>query len=326
MKAVMNFILHLYDSAVRKKKRDWEIVFYCIMVSALFWFLNAMGKSYHHKLEIPVAYDYDKKSCIPLASLPEFVEIKAEGKGWDLLRATLSRNPSRLEVVIPRPLSTLKLVPKSWEPEIRAMMPYIKLEQILTDSIFCRFDPIESREITLIPDLKDFSLKSGYRITSPIKITPSMVRFTGAASLVRGLPPQLPVKISGSNVQESFDQNLTLDFQEEYPQSELLRYGPETINVHFSVRSALEDEREVTVQVINAAQYPSLFLKEEKVMVSYLVSIPDRDKVQASGFKLVADMASFNPADSTISLRLENWPPLVSDAQAGSRKIRVYGR
>jgi hypothetical protein len=326
MKAVLNFLRHFYDSALRKEKRDWEVVFYCILVSALFWILNAMGKSYHHTLEIPVKYKYDSRSCVPLASLPEFVEIKAEGRGWELLRASLSRNPSSLEVAIPRPLSTLQLIPQSWEPEIRAMIPYIKLEQILTDSIFCRFDPIESRDIRLFADLQDFHLKSGYRITSPIKITPSTVRFTGAASLVRALPPQLPVKISGNDAQESIDQNFNLDFQEEFPQSELLRYQTETVNIHFNIRSALEDEREIPVQIVNSNLQPALFLKEEKVLVSYLVSIPDREKVLASDFRLVADMSSFNPADSTISLKLEKWSPLISDAKPGSRKIRVYGR
>ena len=46
--------------------------------------------------------------------------------------------------------------------------------------------------------------------------------------------------------------------------NELLKYGPETVNVHFSVRSALEDEIQIQVQVINQDKYPSLMLKENK--------------------------------------------------------------
>jgi hypothetical protein len=110
--------------------------------------------------------------------------------------------------------------------ELREMMPSVKLDSILEDSIFCRFDPIESRDIPLFADLKDFTVKNGYRISSPVKITPRSVRFTGAASLIRNLPPQLPVRISGSDVSESFDQNLSLNFQEDYPKSDLLTSLP----------------------------------------------------------------------------------------------------
>lgn len=326
MMAVVQFFRYLFQSVRKKGKGDWEVVFYCVLVSALFWFLNAMGKVYHHTLSIPVEYRFDSSSCIAVSSLPEHVEVHAEGRGWNMLRAIWVRNPSVLPIPVEKPLSTLTILSGSWQPELRAMLPYLKLQEIISDSIPCRFDPIESREIALMADLKDFKIKNGYRIASPVKITPPTVKFTGAASLIRSLPPQLPVPITGSNVQESFDQNISLDFKGEYSRSELLDYGPESVNIHFNVRSSLEDEREVPVRLQNADRHPALYLKEEKVLVNYLVSIPDRDKIQLSEFRLIADMLSFNPADSTLELRLEKWPALVSDARPAMKKIRVYGR
>jgi hypothetical protein len=326
MNSLLRFFRHFYQSALRKDKRDWEIIGYCVLVSSLFWFLNAMGKVYHHSLKVPVEYRYNQRLYVPVASLPDYVEVKAEGRGWDLIRAIWDKNPSRLTVPIARPLQTLKLIPQEWQPKLREMMPSVKLEAVLTDSIYCRFDPIESRDIVLIADLKDFSVKSGYRISSPVKITPSSIRFTGAASLIRNLPPQLPIRISGKNVQESFDQNIGLDFQEEYPKNDLLQYSPDNVNVHFSVRSALEDELEIPIRIENGEKQPGLFLKEDRVRVHYLVAIPDREKIKAEGFMVVADMASFNPADSTVELLVKKQPAQVSDAQPSSRKIRVYGR
>jgi len=326
MKAVLQFFHYFYQSVRKKGKGDWEVIFYCILVSGLFWFLNAMGKVYHHTLSIPVEYRYDQNSCIPVSNLPDHVKVQTEGRGWNMLRAIWARTPSVLQISVEKPLSTLAIVSGSWQPELRAMLPYLKLEQVITDSIPCRFDPIESREVTLIADLKDFNLKPGYRIASPVKITPGTVKFTGAASLIRSLPPQLTVPVSGNNVQESFDQNISLEFQGDYSRSELLNYGPESVNIHFNVRSALEDEREVPIRLLNADRQPGLYLKEEKVTVNYLVSIPDREKIQLSEFRLVADMLSFNPADSTLELSLEKWPAIVSDANPAMKKIRVYGR
>jgi hypothetical protein len=326
MNALLLFFRHFYQSALRKEKRDWEIISYCVMVSSLFWFLNAMGKVYHHNIKVPVRYQFNQKLYVPIASLPEFVEIKAEGRGWDLVRAIWMRNPSVLNVSVSNPLQTLNLYPGDWQGKMREMMPSVKLVNVLTDSIFCRFDPIESREIKLIADLKDFTVKNGYRISSPVKITPSSIRFTGAASLIRSLPPQLPLSISGKDVQDSFDQNISLDFQDEYPKNELLQYGPEMVNVHFSIRSALEDEIEIPIEIDHAEKQPGLYLKENRQRVHYLVSIPDRQKVRAGDFRLAADMATFNPADSTVELVVSKHPPIISDPQPESKKIRVYGR
>ena len=325
MKAILRFLRHFYQSALRKEKRDWEVIGYCVLVSGLFWFLNAMGKVYHHELKIPVEYRYNQSIYVPVTSMPEYVEVRAEGRGWDLVRAMWARSTSSLLVPVKKPLQTFNLLPAEWQPALREMLPSVRLEAVLTDSIYCRFDPIESREIPLIADLKDFSVKAGYRISGPVKITPSSIRFTGAASMVRNLPPQLPVSISGNNVQESYDQNLSLDFQDEYPQNGLLRYEPDKVNVHFSVRSALEDEMEVQVQLENAASRPGLFLKEDRIRIHYLVAIPDRQKVQPSGFRVTADLGTFNPADSTVELRIRKHPAIVSDAHPTHGKIRVYG-
>jgi hypothetical protein len=108
MNALLQFVKHFYRSALRKERRDWEIICYCILVSSLFWFLNAMGKMYQHTLKVPVEYRYNQKMFVPVASLPDFVEVKAEGRGWDMLRAIWAKNPSQLEVTITDPLKTLR--------------------------------------------------------------------------------------------------------------------------------------------------------------------------------------------------------------------------
>jgi YbbR domain-containing protein len=324
MNAVLQFIRHFFESALRKEKRDWEVIFYCILVSGLFWILNAMGKIYHHTVQVPVEYHYDRNQFVPVASMPEFVEVRTEGRGWNMLRAIWARNPSVLTIDIPKPLSTLNIFPEKWAGSIKAMMPSVKVEAILTDSIFCRFDPIESREIPLFADLSDFQLKTGYRIIGQIKITPSTIRFNGAASLIRSLPAQLPVRISGNDVQENFDQNIGLTLPGEFSQNELLHHSPEAVNVHFSVKSNLEDELEIPVQILNQNLHPNLFLKEEKVVINYLVAIPDRAKIKPGDFNLCADFAKFNPGDSTVDLELQKWPERVSDAHPLQTKIRVY--
>jgi hypothetical protein len=164
----------------------------------------------------------------------------------------------------------------------------------------------------------------GYQISSPIRLTPRFVEFRGAASLIRNLPAMLPVKVDARNISESFDQNVGLDFSEEYPKNQLLNYDLDKVNVQFTVRPSLEESLDIPIEMVNARS--GLGLKETKATVTFLVSDSEKPELRLNAFRVVADMATFNPADSTVEVRLEKYPETVSDVQVGIKKTRVYVR
>jgi hypothetical protein len=136
----------------------------------------------------------------------------------------------------------------------------------------------------------------------------------------------LPLKVDARNVNDSFDKNIPLDFSEEYPKNQLLNYDLEQINVQFKVRPSLEEEIEVPLQVKNPQAQPGLHLKERKVVLTFLVSEKEKSGLKLSDFRVVADMETFNPADSTVEVRLESQPKAVSDVQVAIKKTRAYVR
>lgn len=326
MNPVLGFLQHFYHSALRKSKQEWKIVLYCIGIAALFWFLNAMGKVYHHTLEIPVQYEYARSRYLAIASLPNTWKVQVEGRGWDLARAIWDWEQAPLRVRISKPLETQFLLPQAWTRKTRDLLPEVKVEAITEDTLFCRFDRIEKKLVGLYVDLQEIRLRPGYQIASPIQLTPRFIEFRGAASLIRNLPSMLPVKIDARNINESFDQNVALDFSAEYPRNALLNYELDAVNVQFSVRPSLEDEMEIAIETLHPELRPGLVLKERKVLITFLVSDKEKKNIRPSDFRIVADMESFNPADSTVEVRLESKPKSVSDVQLGISKTRVYAR
>jgi hypothetical protein len=326
MRYLLKAIQHFFLSVVRKNKHDWEIILYCVGTAALFWFLNAMGKVYRYPVSVPVQFQFDQKKVLAVSSLPNSLEVIAEGKGWNLLRQMWAPDPGELLVKIDNPLEKRYLIPQKWQQSIREIMPSVKVESVVSDTIFCRFDKLETRQVGLYADLKDIRLRPGYQITSHVEISPRFIEFKGAASLVRNLPPMLPLKIDARNVRDAFDKNIPLDFSEEYPRNSLLNYEQEFVNVRFSVRPSLEEEMEIMLETSGADAYPGLYLKERKVLVTFLVSEGEKKKIKPEDFQAVADFNSFNPADSTIEVVLRKRPESVSDVQLSISKTRVYGR
>jgi hypothetical protein len=326
MNQLVGFLQHFYHSALRKSKHEWEIILYCVGTAALFWILNAMGKVYHHTLSVPIEYRYPANLYIPLESLPSSLDVKVEGKGWDLTRAIWKWKKESIVVNFDKPLETRYLLPTHWLNRAQEILPEVKVESVNSDTIFCRFDHIETKLVGLYVDLQNIQLKPGFRISSPIRLTPRLLEFKGAATLIRNLPQSLPVKIDARKVNNSFDQNVALDFSEEYPKNQLLTYDHDMVNVQFSVRPFLEEELDVPLLVEGSSIYPTLFLKEKKVAVTFLVSDQEKNSLRPADFKVVADMATFNPADSTVEVRLVSKPIAVSDVKVGIQKTRAYVR
>jgi hypothetical protein len=261
-----------------------------------------------------------------LESLPASLDVRVEGKGWDLTRAIWTWEKESIVVNFDKPIETRYLLPTNWLSRAQEILPEVKVESVNSDTIFCRFDRIETKLIGLYVDLQDIQLKPGFRISSPIRLTPKILEFKGAATLIRNLPQSLPVKIDARKINDSFDQNVALDFSEEYPKNQLLTYDRDMINVQFSVRPFLEEEMDVPLLVENNDVYPTLILKEKKVAVTFLVSDSEKTSLRPADFKVVADMATFNPADSTVEVRLVSKPVAVSDVKVAIQKTRAYVR
>lgn len=326
MKGVIGFLSHFYLSAIRKDKREWEVIFWCVATSGLFWLLNAMGKTYEYQVKVPIQYHYNRNQIVALSSLPSTVSVSVEGRGWDLLQQIWQFQPRHIHVHIPEPLKTNFILPSRWSHEVKEVLSSVKVNFIEADTIYCRFDRIEKKLVGLFVDLKDIRLRAGYQITSPIQLSPRIVEFEGAASLIRTLPDMLPVKIDARNINASFDQNIPLDFSAEYPKNNLLTYKQDAVNVRFTVRPALEQERELPLRAEHQDLYPNLHLKETLVLLTYLVGEGEKESIKDNDFEVVADFETFNSADSTVEVRLLRKPKSVSDVQIGIAKTRVYAK
>lgn len=326
MNQLVGFLQHFYQSAVRKDKHDWEIIFYCLGTATLFWFLNAMGKVYQHQISVPVKYAYDQKKIIAVSSLPSEIQVEVEGRGWDLARQIWAFEPTSLSVSISKPIEKQYLVPSEWFPKLSEIVSSVKATRVVTDTIFCRFDKREKKLVGLYVDLQNIKLRQGFQISSTIQLTPKFIEFEGAASIIKNLPAMLPIRVDARNISESFDQNVPIDFSEEYPKNQLLNYTQEAVNIKFSIRPSLEEELEVNIIPKNQASQPGLYLKERKVQLTFLISEKDKVALKPEEFEVVADFQSFNPADSTVMVSLNKSPKAVSDVQINIKKTRVYAR
>src|SRR3954468_23763656 len=95
-------------NVLRFNRRNWRAVVLCIFAATIFWFLNALNKSYTTNLNFPLRFDYDKTNFVPVRSLPRQVRINVTGNGWDLFKQSTGVKNIPLEIPLERPADVKK--------------------------------------------------------------------------------------------------------------------------------------------------------------------------------------------------------------------------
>ena len=202
------------------------IFFFCLLLSASFWFLAALSKNYTTNLNVPLKYVKMSDDFLLTEEPPKKIEIKVSGNGFELLGEQMSLDRSAVEVNLnyARPLKNGLYAFSSKRLEanvIDALDKDLNLEQIITDSIIFKTQEKVSLNLPVHPDLK-LTYKTGFNIRGQAIISPKMVKVSGPRNIVDSLTfiktnelnyTELTDSISytvGFNTDE-LDENLTVE-------------------------------------------------------------------------------------------------------------------
>ena len=70
----------------------------CVFTATIFWFFNALNKTYTTNINFPLAFDYDSENFIPVEGLPQTVRLNVTGNGWELFKRSTGVKQDPLEI------------------------------------------------------------------------------------------------------------------------------------------------------------------------------------------------------------------------------------
>jgi hypothetical protein len=282
--------------------------------------LNALNKDYSTRLSYPIEFEYDDSTYVSVMPLPKKVRLNVSGYGWNLLKKTLQVNAAPLTYRISNPLQARYITGSNLLPFITEQIRDIRINYIVEDSIFFDFDRIATKKVALLVDSLAINLAEGYRITSPLKLNPAYINFKGPSSLLKALPDSIFVNIPSKGIDENVQEEIPVN----YVQSSLIEPDNNKVKVNFSVASFRKETQLVPIIRINFPEKDSLALANPVLEVSYWLKKEETKPVRPEDFRIIADYKNLNKTDSSITIRLENKPPFVSDVRVNKASIRVY--
>ena len=322
MRLVINFLSHIYQSALQKNLKEWRVIFFCLLLSTVFWLINEFDKTYDTVLNIPVEIKYNQDNFVSLHPLPNQLGVRVSGTGWDVLREIWLGDAS-IEYTIHHQTSAKQLKQDMLVQIAKNELKNLNVIAVNTDTVKINFNKIAKKNVRIYINTANLNVAKGYEVKEEPEVEPISIQLTGAESIIKQLSPSMALNIEGKNLNKDIVATITPNL-EGFPYSQALYPTPDLVDIKIKIRAETEEHLRIPITTIN--DDGSILLKKKSAYVSFLVSKDLKYKVHADMFEIQADLSNVNWDDTTVNLSLTKIPDWVSDPKLEDKKIKVKPR
>jgi hypothetical protein len=197
---------------LRFNKKNWKAVVLCIFAATVFWFFNALNKSYSTTVSFPLSFDYDHEKYIPVRPLPLSVRLNVTGIGWNLFRRNVGVKVPPLVIPLDKPADVKKIVGSTLPALFANQLGDFQINFVMTDTLRLAIEPKGGRKVMLKLDLPPAFFKDGYALVSQIHIVPDSVSLEGPQRLISGLPDSGLFKHPATKYRREFQEVVEVKF------------------------------------------------------------------------------------------------------------------
>ncbi|WMJ72780.1 hypothetical protein RCC89_06330 [Cytophagaceae bacterium ABcell3] len=278
-----------------------------------------MNKDITDNITYPIEIHYESDQVIPLDKLPDRVKVNATGYGWKLLRKSLSFHNGPI-VIKPENLPDRNYVTSSQiMPALKQEFGDLRINYLVTDTLYFNFERKASKVIRIKADSVGIPLAAGYRMVSPIAISPDTVSFRGPASVIENLPDTLRVTIPGKNIKDNYSENIRI----EHVFNSLVKYEPKEVKVRFNTSLFVQESKQLQVKRLNFPGDTSWIVPDKKVILTYHVKDEHKNKAREEDFRIALNFIKLDLKDSTIVPELVSGPDYISDFYFTPSAVKV---
>jgi hypothetical protein len=255
---------------LRFNKKNWKAVVLCLLAATVFWFFNALNKTYSANITLPLVFDYDHANYIPVKPLPHHVKMNVTGLGWELFRKSAGLKVSTLSIPLEKPAEVRKIVGSTLPPFFATQLEGLQINFVLTDTLFLEIDENIRRKVSLSIDSVNQYIHPDFGVNSPITIMPDTLWVEGPKRLVVTLPSTINLPLPEKRISNNFREEVEVNFSG----SKALKLNPPMVEVAFDVEPYVEITQTIPLQIINvpAKVKPAIDIRE----VTCVYRLPER--------------------------------------------------
>lgn len=237
----------------RFDRTNWRAAFLCMVAALVFWFFNALNKSYSTDVEFPVRFDYDLSQFAPVDALPHQLTVNVNGTGWELFREYVGFKQPELTIALQRPTEVRKIVGASLMPLLQPQLGKLKINYMVTDTLKIQLDEIDAHRFRVFAEASAVTYRDGFGRISPFVVLPDSIEITGPKVLLHTLPDSLPVSVVANRLDQNFEDDVEVILPTPF-----VKRNPALVNVMFEVGKVVEINVNVKLALIKSKTKPTL--------------------------------------------------------------------
>ncbi len=308
--------------AFRKK----AVIFsFFLLLSVIFWFMNALAKNYTTNIDYPVRYRNFPVDKLLIGDLPEQLSLEVNAHGYTLLRYRLSSR------YIPLVFNFSSFTMNRLSPadsgvfyiETRFARSYISKQlssefniiDIKPDTLIFRFAGVVAKKVKVMPDVTYRLDKQLILKTDPFLI-PDSVNVSGPDYLMDTLNILVTNHIDVGLITQS--QSISADLMK----IEHVTYGREKVKVRFEVEKFTEKTLNVPVDVTDLPDSMMMKTFPHYIQVTCQVGLSNFEKLQPSMFRMVVDYAEAEVGQvKKLKVEMEKQPDFIRSVKYSPRSV-----
>ncbi|HYC85394.1 MAG TPA: hypothetical protein VEB86_09240 [Chryseosolibacter sp.] len=303
---------------VRFNRKNWKAVALCVFAATVFWFLNALNKTYTTNLRFPLTFEYDRQNFVPVKSLPKEIRVNVTGNGWNLFRRSTGVKIPPLEIPVERPLETRKIVASTLPAYFSNQLEGLEINYVLTDTLYVSLEPKTVRWIKLALDTTSLRMKKGYGLASFVSIMPDSIFVEGPRPIIDQIQEPVRIQLPFGNIDEHFME----DVEVQLPSSDLLKRNPPTVAVMFDVEKmvTIEDSARLVILNLPANVWPVIGRRKVPIKLSIpqnMMGEFNRDSLRAT-----LDLKRIPRGEKALKPAVSGLPPYATVIHVDSVKVK----
>ncbi len=294
------------------------VFLFFLAVSAIIWFLNALGREYTTQLSYPVRYTNYPDNMVLAGELPSSLELTVNAYGYTILRHYVGRR--MLPIVFDVNSFSLNRMPETDTRNFYVLSSVaagriagqlgseIEILDIRPDTLVFRFTNMITDRLPVKPVL-ELQFEQQFMVRGDIVVEPDSVSVSGPATIVDTMTfvPTLALRKSGVN--KPVNEMVRLQEQGRVNLSE------NRVRVSVPVEQFTESSMRIPIEIMNLPDTLIMKTFPSVVSVSYHVALSDFERANAQHFRAVVDYENVPAAGGRLAVELANQPAFVRNVR-----------
>jgi len=273
-------------------RTNWKAVALCLAAASVFWFFNALNRTYSTNIRFPMQFEFDQQKFAAAQPLPTNILINVSGNGWDLFRKYFGVRVPVLTIPLERPAETRRIVASTLPSVLTPQVGSLNINFVAQDTIRLRIENRISRKFRLKADDDWVTYKDNLGRISPIVISPDTVELNGPQSVLSGLADTLVLALRVARVDKNFREQVEVDLQEQ----QFVKRNPPVVEVHFEVGEIATIERPVRLRT---DKFPwGIVAGRDSVNYRFRIPVKYREQFQSANLYAILDINGLRKGDS----------------------------